>query len=422
MSGSATLDRDIPDTDEDDIPLRPAKARTESEDYGGAPNNAPFSPAAGTPQGDDTQAGAAYEPVFEDGPQTQTREGGLSNEEQGDGTYLDNQRRADQEKTAKFAEERRNMSPEQRATAKRADRDRQKAARDRNLAENAELKNELQELRAFVNTLGGRVVHHDRARIEDTLRGYQTGIETQEQIANAAKNALAEAMTSQDGEAFARAMELRDSAVAERTRLSSLKAGLESEVARIDGAAGGGGNGQQQPTGGGAPAGGLSQKAQDNMNAFFAERPWLSRNRANPETQIVLAIDNLVARQGLKPETAAYWEAVDQHMRISDGLKHRYQRAQTDDGDGDDPPPPRRSTQPAPAGRRGPPVGGGGERGGSQAPPARPGSTQVKLSEGRVEALKSVGALASDGRTVNDRPKFDRYMAQYAKYDRDNAV
>ncbi len=162
----------------------------------------------------------------------------------------------------------------------------------------------------------------------------------------------------------------------------------------------------------------LSPQARNRMEDFFEKHSWIDRTNArDPITAVVLGIDLLVANQGLRPESQEYWDTVEDMMAASPKL-----RPFMDDDRQDDPPPRRDANggrqQQAPI-RRGPAVGGGSERG-AGAPPARPGVQQVFLSPGRRQAMIAAGTLGSDGKTVQNREKFDRQMKQFAAYDAEN--
>lgn len=419
---SQTLDRDIPDTDADDIAPPPPRSGADerASPRDDAPPASPFVNLRGAEKPENVQ----YEIIETDDngkPLRQAeprREGGLSTDETDDGTLLEQRQRDDE--TAKHAEERRHMSADQRRDADRKRRDRQKNGRDRTIAERDELREKVDRLERQLSGVVPRIAAHDRARVQDTLTNYTQGIEAQDSIAAGARQRLAQAMTDQDGDAMAAALEMRDNAIAEKTRLTGEKKALEARVADSDRA--GPDNqddGRRQPDDNRrapprpAP---LSPRANDRMEDFFDRHSWIDRTNANnPTTQAVLKIDALVASEGFRPESQEYWDAVEDMMAANPRL-----RPFLEDNRQDDPPPARNTRQQAPAPqRRGPSVGGGSERG-SAPPPARAGVTQVHLSPSRKAAMIASGTLSSDGRTVQNQDKFQRQMKSFAAYDAEN--
>lgn len=428
MSGAQAR---IPDDDDDDIappPARGGEDRGGERSEGAAPSPFVSSPGQG-PKADDIQ----FEIIDTDDQgqplrQSDRREGGLSADEVDEGTLLERQRREKDLETARHAEERRHMSPEQRREADRQRRERQKNGRDRTLSENAQLRAEVERLKNIVGGVVPRVAAHDRARIQDTLAGFNSGIEAQEAIAAGAKQRMAQAMTDQDGEAFAAAVEMRDNAIAEKTRLAGEKKALETKIAEVDRSSDGDGRGATDRDavrdGDGrraAPrAPQLSPQAAERMEDFFERHPWINRSdTSDPLTVAVLKIDMLVASEGIRPETQEYWDTVEDMMAANPRLRPMMEDA----GRSEREPAPRNGarnggTAPAPL-RRGPAVGGGSERG-TAPPPARPGTVQVRLTPGRKQALVAAGVLGADGTTVQDQTKFRRMMKSYADYDAAN--
>lgn len=416
MSGAAARMQD----DEDDIPLRPASGNGRQHDSAEEPEERDPQQPLGNRFGE-------YVIVDTDDqlrPLKEEREGSLSEDEEGDETFLE-RRRAGERSGQDHAEERRASSPEQRANTRRSSRQRARDARDRNIAYTRDLEKQLQDLREQVSGIAPRLDAHDHARMSDYIAGLGGNIETQQAIATAARAALISAMENGDHQGVADAMDRRDAAVREEARLSGLKEKAEADFQRAR-AADDSGDGRAVRHERGQPTDQrqsttrqrLSPEASALSEDFFARHPWIDRtNLRDPETVELLALDRLVASRGIRPESQAYWDAVEDEMRRSPVLAYRL-----DDDDEDTRPSRQRGrehngrSQQQPPARRGPMVGGGGERNGQQ---REASGGRVYLSPARREALIAAGVMDARG-TIVDETKFKRTLKSYQDFDREN--
>jgi hypothetical protein len=162
------------------------------------------------------------------------------------------------------------------------------------------------------------------------------------------------------------------------------------------------------------------------VEEFQDKYPWYdTRNVDNSgrptdwKTRAVLDIDYEVAQDGFTPNTDDYWAEVEDRMRerlpasaFSDAGRRQESRGR------DDAPPRRQAEAEPPPQRRGPAMPSAGDRSNN---PNAGGPRRVHLTPGRKEALMQAGVLASDGRTVNNPERFQRYLKQYDAFDRENA-
>jgi hypothetical protein len=61
------------------------------------------------------------------------------------------------------------------------------------------------------------------------------------------------------------------------------------------------------------------------VKQFQKNNAWYDPNGSDEDSQIVKAIDNVVAREGYRPETKAYWEELDRRLR--ERLPHRFKES-----------------------------------------------------------------------------------------------
>ena len=297
-----------------------------------------------------------------------------------------------------------------------ARRARQRQGRERTIAENARLQSEISELRQRLDGVEPRLNEFDVARLQGQIADVDRQIESQSQRAIAANRRMAEAMQNQDSEAFTAALEERDAArdvnrdlLQRKAMMTQSRAGDAAPLPRYQPEAL---SRQAAPP---APPP-LSSQAREFVDQFTTDYPWIT-DQYNPDSQLVLRIDNAVRAEGYDPGTTEYWDEVESRMERHPQLRHRFaeepgtrapaqQQRQA-------PPQPQRQ---APPERRGPMTAGASDR------PAAPRANQVYLSPERKEAMISAGVLERDGRTVVDRKKFQGYLKQFSEYDRANGV
>lgn len=303
-------------------------------------------------------------------------------------------------------------------------RTRMRNGRELTKAENARLKNEIEDLRARVSGIEPRLSEFDQSRQQQQLADYDRQIAEAQRNATHARARISEAMIAQDGEALAKALDDRDQAIMGGQQLQVRKNVLETGNPLGDVAL------RQPPRQAPAqppPVAPMSREVQAHFRDFQDAHPWYNTDERNRDgsvrdldTRVALQIDQAVAADGFDPGTPDYWDELDDRMRRY--LPHRFERQrggerQPQDGRpqaGDD----RRQSQPrrqAPE-QRGPRIAGGSDR--------APASTndRVHISQDRREAMVLAGALDRDGRTVADRTKFNRLVRSYHDYDRLNGT
>jgi hypothetical protein len=346
---------------------------------------------------------------------TQT-EAPLSEAEGGPSTYVEQQQAERESRPAHW------KSPGERHAARRQGRDTMRA-------ENTMLRAQLTEVQQFLaNNVTPRLAQIDRSRLEGTVSELSRQISDVESRRINATRQLSEAIVTQDGNQVQAALEARDRAIAEGIGLATRRAEVERFL-------------QQQPTqppqqaqqqdGQWAPppapeswdngqAGRQPQRqgprltavGQALVNDFVSAYPWL---RSDPiDAVIAKAIDDGVIRDGYNPDTNEYYDELDDRLRQTPQLGHRFaesarqQRPANGQGNG------QQQQRQQPAERRGPMVAGGSDRG-----PARAAPNAVYISSDRKAAMIQTGALNVDG-TVNDKNKFQRQLKSYQDFDRAN--
>lgn len=334
-------------------------------------------------------------------PQEQERDSRLA-DDQGDGTYLDTQRRS------------------------RADRrERQRQGKDRTLRELEELRQRNAELEAKFGEIEPRLRQIDVSRVQDEVRRLEQDLTEQTQRAASARRAMAEATAAGDADAMTQALDARDAALEASRVLAARKVTLEQGLERAVGDQGQGSpepNGRQQradlPIMQPPPA-----AVRQRIEEFQEKFPWYNTreldNSGRPvdwKTRTVLDIDFEVAQEGFTPNTDDYWAEIEDRMRerlprsLFEGAGRQPQSRSQDD------PPPRQRQPEVPPQRRGPAMPGAGDR-----PNANGGPRRVHLTPGRKEALIQAGVLANDGRTVQNQQRFERLLREYDTFDRENA-
>ena len=394
---------------------------TEADDGG---DGGDFSPAAPAPSAFSTDNGMAgirdlprgtdSRPVRQPEPQieiVETDDDGRAmqdarlDEERGDGTYVDRQRRASNDRESR----------QQR-------RERQREGRERTLAENERLRREIAALRERVDGFEPRLSEFDQARAQQVAADIDRQIaEAHAQQKHAAAR-MSEAILSADGTELEKAMTLRDQAFVQVQRLTMQKSQMEAGGYRAPSADDGRtAPGQPQPRQQqSAPR--LAPDVLERVNEFRSEHQWYKPEDRGTDgrprdfdTRVALEIDAAVAAEGFNPRSQDYWDEVNDRMQRY--LPHRFgQAARSDSQDRmqERPPalPPRESSPQS----RGPRVIGGGE-----GAPAASSSNRLYLSPQRRESLELAGVMDRNGRVLNEA-KFRNIAKQYMDFDRANGV
>jgi hypothetical protein len=245
-------------------------------------------------------------------------------------------------------------------------------------------KTELNFLRQRNESLEKRMFQVEQSVVGNTISGIDARIADTVAEVKAAERIIAKAIEAGNGDDAAKAMRIRDQAMQKVQQLQVHKH-QQNQVAQ---------NLHQQSQ---APA---PQQGPDPEVASFAQN-WVSKNswynpNGNDEaSKIVLAIDQSLVEAGYNPKTQEYWQELDK--RVARRLPEHKGGGNYDDSQDDD----RRGQ------RRGPPIGSSRD----QAPQST--RREVYISPERKQAMTDAG--------VWDDPVLrQRYLKQYAKWDREN--
>lgn len=222
------------------------------------------------------------------------------------------------------------------------------------------LEQQNRELAERLARLEGRTLEQDAARIDERLA---RTLQERDQ----AERVYADAITKGDGQLAAKAMRVRDEAVAQARELQSVKARVSAP---------------ERP----------QQAGPDPVVARFAQEwaednTWYRPDGSDPDSNIVLAIDQALAAEGFDPRTEDYWDELD--ARASRALPHRYKAAK-------------------PAAKRGPPTGG------------REGTVSAAAAKTFVVSKERRDAMIQAG-TWDDPVKRKKQILAYAEYDKNNS-
>jgi hypothetical protein len=265
--------------------------------------------------------------------------------------------------------------------------------------------------------LGEQRIKDQAARLDQQLQDATTEYKS-------AQQALADAFDSGDKVALAAALDRRDTALLQRTRLQNVKdaaAARAAETTRDSDVDAGNNRRETRETRTDQRRPVLPPAVKEYVDEFAEKHDWYDPTAdtrgfvKDRDSRRVLMIDNELFAEGYDPASPEYWEEME--TRIREILPHRFREERSGrDDDGDN----RRQAngngrtngraEVAPA-RRGPMTTGSSER----APAA--GRTQVRLSPDRKNALIEAQILGNDG-SVLDKQKFTRVLKQYAEHDR----
>ncbi len=243
--------------------------------------------------------------------------------------------------------------------AERRDRSRRRAEaieRDRSAYNDVIRQN--RELAERLAALEGRTHQQDARQIDERLSATLREHEQAERV-------LADAITKGDGQLAQRALRVRDDAVRKHNELQSVKARI-TEAPRQP---------QQQ-----GPDPVVQRFAQD----WAEDNAWYNPASGDPDSNIVLAIDDALAKEGFDPRTEEYWEELD--VRVARALPNKRKPAST---------------------RKSPPISGG--RDGVSTAAAK----TFVVSADRKKAMMDSGAW-------DDPVKRAKQIRAYAEYDKQN--
>lgn len=246
-------------------------------------------------------------------------------------------------------------------------------------------KTELNFLRQRNEALEKRVYSIERTTVANTISGIDARIQDTIAEVKAAERIMAQAIEAGNGEDAAKAMRIRDAAMQKVQQLqvhkhqhNQVAQNLHQQAQQI----------QSQPPG---PDPEVTSFAQD----WVSRNSWYDPNAGDEASKIVLAIDQSLVEAGYNPKTEAYWRELDK--RVAKRLPDIKGGGNYDDSQDDD----RRGQ------RRGPPIGSSRD----QAPQSS--RREVYISPERKQAMIDAGVW-------EDPVLRQRYLKQYAKWDREN--
>lgn len=232
---------------------------------------------------------------------------------------------------------------------------------------------ELDFLRKRNDDLERRIIAQEQRSHQGDLTAFDSAIIKAQQEAEMAERIIARAVEAGNGEDVMQAMKYRDEA---RQQINQLN--YQKQLAA-----------QQRPQ----PK---SQQIDDMTlhyaKEFISENPWYDAQGGNEDSAIVIAIDQSLAKEGLDPRSAEYWDEL--RTRAAKRLPERFGATKQDV-----------SAPRAPRG--GPAVGSGKEH--------APTSTrkEIYISPERKQAL-------IDANVWDDPVLRAKYIKRYAEYDKQN--
>lgn len=239
---------------------------------------------------------------------------------------------------------------------------RRKAAIERDKAElqflrhqNEELMRRMQNVEKFTHSTNVATIS---AKIQDSLEEVR-----------AAEHIIAQAVEAGNGADVAKAMRIRDEAMAKANQLQMYKKQVEAKT--LDAKS------QNAPKQ--TPAENLAVKLAAD---WVKMNPWYDPQTGDERSKKVLAIDQSLANEGYNPNSLEYWRELDKRVEAAGVTR-------------------RKSTQ------GGPPVGSG------RSESSRTGRNEVYISPERKQAMIDAGVW-------EDPAARQRYLKAYAKWDREN--
>ena len=257
----------------------------------------------------------------------------------------------------------------QKRARRKARKEYHKQAQQAEKAELAYLKRQNAELLERMATLERKSHGTDLARINKAVEDQQMRI-------NFAKQKIAEATESQNGELLASAQEMWFES---RRNLEMLE-NLRKKASQM----------QEAPV-----QQAIDPRLQRYASQWMSTNPWYDPNGGNPDSRVALTIDHALAEEGWDPKTPEYWDELDN--RLQRYLPHRY-------------------TEPAgekPVQRRPRNVVTGSGRESAASSGSSGGRNQFTLSPEQVRAMKDAGMW-------DDPEKRAKMIRRYAQEARQN--
>jgi hypothetical protein len=237
-------------------------------------------------------------------------------------------------------------------------------------------KTELNFLRQRNEALEKRMSAVEMSAVANTISNIDSRLNDKIAEVRAAERIMGQAVEAGNGEDVAKALRIRDEAMKQVQQLQVMKHRQSQTANEI----------HQQPQ---APDPEIASHAQE----WVSRNQWYDPKGKTEESKIVLAIDQTLVEEGYNPKSEAYWQELDR--RVAKRLPNLKGGSDNDDGN-------------ARTGRRGPPVGSTRDHAPSSS------RQQVYISPERKQAMIDAGVW-------EDTVLRQRYLKQYAKWDRDNS-
>jgi hypothetical protein len=246
-------------------------------------------------------------------------------------------------------------------------------------------KTELNFLRQRNEALEKRVFQVEKTTMANTISGIDARIADTIAEVKAAERIMSQAIEAGNGDDAAKAMRIRDQAMQKVQQLQVHKHQQNQAAQEL--------HQQSQQVQNQAP--GPDPEVASFAQDWVSKNSWYDPNAKDEASKIVLAIDQSLVEAGYNPKTEAYWRELDK--RVAKRLPDIKGGGNYDDSQDDD----RRGQ------RRGPPVGSSRD----QAPQSS--RREVYISPERKQAMIDAGVW-------EDAVLRQRYLKQYAKWDREN--
>jgi hypothetical protein len=245
-------------------------------------------------------------------------------------------------------------------------------------------KTELNFLRQRNELLEKRMFQVEKSVVGNTISSIDDRIADTVAEVKAAERIMAQAIEAGNGDDAAKAMRIRDQGMQKVQQLQIHKHQQNQVAQNLH-------QQSQEPATQPGPDPEVAGYAQD----WVSRNSWYDPNAGDEASKIVLAIDQSLVESGYNPKTEAYWRELDK--RVAKRLPDIKGGGNYDDSQEDD----RRGQ------RRGPPVGSSRD----QAPQSS--RREVYISPERKQAMTDAGVW-------EDPVLRQRYLKQYAKWDREN--
>jgi len=238
-------------------------------------------------------------------------------------------------------------------------------------------KRELNFLRQRNEDLEKRMYAVEKTTVENSLSNLDVRLNEKIAEVRAAERIMGQAIEAGNGEDAAKALRIRDEVMKQVQQLQVMKHKQAQVAEQI----------QQAPN---AP----DPEVTNFAKQWIDRNKWYDPNAKTEESKIVLAIDQSLVEQGYNPKSEEYWQELDN--RVAKHLPHIKGGGSNDDSG---------NTR---QGRKGPMLGSTRD----QTPPSS--RQQVYISPERKQAMIDAGVW-------EDPVLRQRYLKQYAKWDRDNS-